>query len=180
MTSATPLVFRASASQRAVTVSLALGCLLVAVRGGHMAAQNLPKVWGQLKFAHSIGGEPTALIWLSLAAALLALLAAGLVLVFSVLALALVEGTQVIVDECGIAVECPLLPGPLARRLGAGRIPWENVASIGRRKMRFVVRGNKGANQLEGSDSVYFLFADELERLMFLVMERSPNLNLND
>jgi len=179
MTGTTPLVFRASATQRAVTVSLALGCLLVAVRGGHMVALNVPKVCGQLKFARSIGGEPTTLIWLSLVAALLAILVAGLVLVFSVLVLALIEGTQVLVDASGIAVECPLLPRPLARRLGAGRIPWENIAGIGRRKMRFVVRGNKGTN-LKGCDSIFFLFVDELECLIFLVMERSPNLKLND
>jgi hypothetical protein len=100
-------------------------------------------------------------------------------LVLSVLALVLVEGTHVTVDERGIAVECPLLPGPLAKRLGAGRIPWENVTGIVRRKMRFVVTGDAGPNGLKRGDSVGFLFVDELERLVFLIMELSPNLKLD-
>jgi hypothetical protein len=177
MNGAAPLVFRASAAQRAITVSLALGCLLISVRGGHIMAQSLPKVFYQLKLARYME-EPTFFIWLSLALSLVVFLAAGAVMVFSVLALVLVEGTQVIVDGHGIAVECPLLPGPLARRLGAGRVPWESVTGVGRRKARFIVTGDAGSNDPKRGGSVGFLFVDELERLMFLVMERSPNLKL--
>jgi hypothetical protein len=175
MNDASPLVFRASAAHRAVTVSLALGCLLVSVRGGFSVVQDAPKMLEQLKLAHSLG-EPTTAIWLSLTASLLAILVAGTVSVLSVLVLALVEGTQILVDECGISVDCPLLPRPLARMLGAGRIPWESVSSVGRRWMRFVVTGNAVANGSKGCHSVGFLFVDQLERLMFIIMERSPNL----
>jgi hypothetical protein len=178
MSGAAPLVFRASAAQRAVSVSLALGCLLIAVRGGHAAALAAPKAWGQLKLAHSMGGEPTALIWLALAASLLALLAAGAALALSALAIALVEGTQVIVDGHGIAVECQLLPAPVARRLGAGRMRWEDVTGVGRRKARFVVTGGAGPDGPKRGGSIGFLFVDQLERLVLIVMERSPNLKL--
>jgi hypothetical protein len=51
MNGAAPLIFRASAAQRAITVSLALGCLLISVRGGHLMVQSLPKVFYQLKLA---------------------------------------------------------------------------------------------------------------------------------
>jgi hypothetical protein len=177
MNGAAPLVFRASAAQRAITVSLALGCLLISVRGGHLMAQSLPKVLYQLKLARCME-EPTLFIWLSLALSLAVLLAAGAAMAFSVLALVLVEGTQVIVDGHGIAVECPLLPGPLARRLGAGRVPWESIAGVGRRKARFVVTGGTCSKGPKRNVSVGFLFVDELERLMLLVIERSPNLKL--
>jgi len=179
MNGAAPLAFRASAAQMAVTASLALGCLHVAVRGGYMVAQNLPRVWGQLRLAHSLGGEPTGPIWLSLAAAILALLVAGTAMALSALALLLVAGTRVLIDEHGIAVSCRLLPGPLAGRLGAGRIRWEDVTGVGRRRMRFVVAGRKGPDDPGASGRVAFLFVDGLERLMFLVMERSPNLRLD-
>jgi hypothetical protein len=180
MNDAAPLAFRASAAQRAVTVSLALGCLLISVRGGHIAVESVPKVLGQLKLARSMGGEPTFFIWLGLVASLLALLAAGTVLVLSVLVLVLVEGTQVFVDADGIAVECPLLPAPLTRRLGAGRIRWENVRGVGRRKMRFVVTGDTDSNASKRGGSIGFLFVDELERLVFLIIDRSPNLKLGN
>jgi hypothetical protein len=138
--------------------------------------QNVPKVLDQLKLAQSLGGESTALIWLSLAVALLVLLVAGVVSVAAVLLMALVEGTQVFVDEYGITVDCPLLPGPLARRLGAGRIPWQSVTGVGRRWMRFVVVGDVGQKGQKGSNSVGFLFADQLERLVLIIVECSPNL----
>ncbi|MDR0498275.1 MAG: hypothetical protein LBH03_00900 [Holophagales bacterium] len=180
MNSATPLIFRASAAQRAVAVTLALGCLLVAGRGMSLMLQNFPKIWYQLKLAQSQSGESTIFIWLSLIVGCVAVLIAGFVLILAILTLMLIEGTQVLVDELEITVECPLLPGPLARRLGAGRIPWKQVTKIERRRMYFVLRGETSSNKPgSASKEIKFLLVDELEHLIFIIMERSPNLKLN-
>jgi hypothetical protein len=178
MTSATPLVFRASVVQRAIAVTLTLGCLLIAGYGMSLVAQNFPRMWRILKLAQSQVGEPTALIWLSIIAACIAALLAGAVLLLAVLSLVLIEGTQILVDELGITVDCQLLPKPIARRLGGGRILWKNVSGIERRRMYFVLYGGTGPNKNDGKEKIGFLFVDQLERLIFLVIERSPNLSL--
>ena len=170
-------MFRASAIQRAIAVTLALGCLLVAGRGMSLMIQNLPRIWYQFKLAQS-QSEPTTLIWSSLVAACIAMLIAGVVLLLAILALMLIEGTQVLVDELGITVECPLLPGPIARRFGAGRLTWKNITKIERRKMCFVLHGGAEPNGANGKETVGFLLVDRLEYLIFLIMERSPNLKL--
>jgi hypothetical protein len=153
--------------------------MLAAGRGASLAIQSLPKIWYQLKLAQSQGDEPTALIWLSLALACAALLIAGAALLLAILTLVIIEGTQVLVDEIGITVLCTLLPGPMGRRLGAGYIPWKNVAVIERRKMCFVVQGNVAPDKPKSKETVRFLLVDELDRLIFLIIERSPNLKLN-
>jgi hypothetical protein len=178
MASASPSVFRASAAQRSIAVILTLGCLLVAGYGMSLAAQNFPKAWRLLKLAQSQPGEPTALIWLSIVAACVAALLAGVVLMLAALALVLIEGTQILVDELGITVDCPLLPKPIARRLGAGRILWKNVSRIERRTMHFVLHGDSGPNKPVDRAKIRFLFVDQLELLIFIIIERSPNLNL--
>jgi hypothetical protein len=178
MASASPSLFRASAAQRSIAVILTLGCLLVAGYGMSLAAQNFPKMWRMLKLAQSLPGEPTALIWLGIAAACAAALLAGAVLVLAALALVLIEGTQILVDELGITVECPLLPKPIAAWLGAGRILWKNVSRIERRTMHFVLHGGAGPDKPVGKAKIRFLFVDQLELLIFIVIERSPNLNL--
>ena len=177
MNSTTPLIFRASAVQRAIAVTLALGCLLVAGHGVSLMIQNVPGIWYQLKLAQN-QSEPTTLIWLSLVAACTAMLIAGVVLLLAMLVLMLIEGTQVLVDELGITVECPLLPGPIARCFGAGRIPWKDITKIERRKMCFELHGSTEPNSANGREIVRFLFVDKLEHLIFLIMERSPNLKL--
>jgi hypothetical protein len=178
MNSATPLVFRASAAQRAVVVTLVLGCLLVAGRGISLMLHNFPKIWYQLKLAQSQSGESTILIWLSLIVGCVAVLIAGLILVLAIIALMLIEGTQVLVDEFGISVECPLLPRAVARRLGAGRILWKQITNIERRRMYFVIRGETAPNK-PITREIKFLLVDELEQLIFIIMERSSNLKLN-
>jgi hypothetical protein len=175
----TPLIFRASAAQRAVAFILALGCLFVAGRGILMVFQNVPKIWYQLKLAQSHVGEPTALIWFSLIMACLGVLIAGVLLLLTTLTLIVIEGTQVLVDDLGILVECTLLPGPFARRLGAGRIQWKDVTRIERRKMFFVLQGQDDPNGAKTKEIIRFLFVDELERLIILIIERSPNLKLS-
>jgi len=178
MNTATPLIFRASAIQRAIAVTLVLGCLLVAGRGMSLMIQNLPRIWYQLKLAQS-QSEPTTLIWLSLATAFIAMLITCAVLLLAMLAFMLIEGTQVLVDELGITVECPLLPGPIARRFGAGRLSWKSITKIERRKMCFVLHGDAEPNSANGKEIVSFLLVDKLEHLIFLIMEHSPNLKLN-
>jgi hypothetical protein len=54
------------------------------------------------------------------------------------------------------------------------------VTGIARRKTRFVVVGRADTNGAGRMVSVGFFFVDELERLVLLIMERSPNLKLND
>jgi len=179
MNSTTPLIFRASAAQRAVAVVLSLGCLLVAAYGAMLVIQNVPKIWHQLKLAQSQVGESTALIWLSLILACVALLVAGAVFLLAVFALTLIEGTQILVDDIGITVECYLLPGFIGRKFGTGRIIWKNVTKVEWRRMCFVLQGQTEPNVLKSKEIIRFLIVDELEHLIFLIIERSPNLKHN-
>jgi len=178
MNFATPLIFRASAAQRAVAITLALGCLLVAGHGMSLMFKNLSAIWYQLKLAQSQVVESTAFIWFSLIVGCFAMLFAGVFLLLAILAVILIEGTQVIVDELEISVECPLLPGSIARIFGAGRLPWKKVTKIERRKMYFVLHGESDPNKPESKETVKFLLVDDLERLMFIIMERSTNLKI--
>jgi len=178
MNFATPLVFRASAAQRAIALTLALGCLMVAGHGMSLIFKNLSGIWYQLKLAQSQSGESTLFIWFSLIVGCLAMLFAGVILLLAILAVILIEGTQVIVDELGISVECPLLPGPIARIFGAGRLQWKKVTKIERRKMYFVLHGESTPNETGNERIVKFLLVDDLEHLIFIIMERSPNLKL--
>jgi hypothetical protein len=178
MCSATPLIFRANATQRAIAFILVIGCLLVGGRGTMLVVQNIPRIWFQLKLAQS-QGEPSTIVWLSLALACIALIFAGLSVLLSIVALALIEGTHVILDEFGITVECTLLPKPIARRLGAGRILWKNIEKIERRMLRFVLLGQASPEQPKSKEIIGFLLVDELEKLILTIFERSPNLKLN-
>ncbi|MDR2561547.1 MAG: hypothetical protein LBC63_07235 [Holophagales bacterium] len=178
MTAASPLVFRAGPAHRATALILALGCLLVSGRGMSLMIHNFPHIWFQLKVAQSQAGEPTFFIWASLVAACLAVLVSGIVLVLVIVMFLLIEGTHILTDELGISVECQLLPQPIARRLGAGRILWKNVTKIERRRMYFVIFGeDKPENKLNNA-MIKFLLADHLDRLIFLIIDRSPNLKL--
>jgi hypothetical protein len=144
-----------------------------------LITQNLPRIWYQLKLAQSQGGEPTAMIWLSLIASCLAVLVAGTVLALAILVLVLVEGTQILVDELGISVDCVLLPAPLARKFGAGRLQWKNVAKIERRIMSFVLHEHKEPSGTAKKTTVKFFVVDHMDRLIYIIIERSPNLNLS-
>jgi len=178
MTVASPLVFRASPAQRATALILALGCLLVSGRGMSLMIQNFPSMWYQLKLAQSQAGEPTFFIWASLAAACLAMLISAIVLVLVIVMFLLIEGTNILTDELGISVECQLLPQPIAKRLGAGRILWTDVTKIERRRMYFVLYGQEKPENPLNNAMIKFLLADQLDRLIFLIIDRSPNLKL--
>jgi hypothetical protein len=178
MTAASPLVFRASLAQRATALILALGCLLVSGRGMSLMIQNFPQMWFQLKLAQSQAGEPTFFIWASLVAACIAVLVSAVVLVLVIIMFLLIEGTHILADELGISVECQLLPWPIARRLGAGRILWKNVTKIERRRMYFALYSQDQPDNPLNDAMIKFLLADQLDRLIFLIIDRSPNLKL--
>ena len=68
-------------------------------------------------------------------------------------------------------------PAPLARKLGAGRLPWKHVARLQRSGPFFVVRGGGQPAAGKAKDpNLRFLMVDELERLVLTILERSPNL----
>jgi hypothetical protein len=120
-----------------------------------------------------------------LVSAVAACFAGGVLLLLSILALVLVEGSQVLVDELGIAVDLGGLPGFLSRRMGAGRLVWKEITDIEKGNFFFLLHG--GGNQgedpspLAGRPSVLrFLVVDELERLVLLIIERSPNLRFKE
>ncbi len=177
----TPLVFRPSFAQRAMAGLLCVGSWLVGVRSLAMVFEHLPRLRGLLKAAEA-AQEPSALLWLQFAAVILAALLAGGILATSTLGLILVEGCQVVADELGIAVDLAALPGPLARRLGAGRLPWKHVTRLRRKGPFFVLEGHGRSPGESGPEDpvLRFLMVEELERLVLLVLERSPNLRFED
>ncbi len=184
MSTATPLVFRPSAAQRMLVGLLFAGSWIVGIRILVLLVQNLPRMRGALKLAQ-FASEPTLWLWISLGAAVAACLLGSLLLVLSLLALLLVEGTQVLVDEMGLAVEYLAVPRTIARRVGAGRVTWKEVRSLEKHRLFFVLRS--GEPEGSGKDTLRaatrppvlrFLLVDELERLILTIIERSPNLRL--
>lgn len=160
---------------------LAAGSWLVGVRALAGLIQHLPRLRWALRAAES-AGEPKLLLWVGLGATLAACAAAGLMLLLSLLVLLLVEGSHVLIDELGIAVEHSGMPGPLSRKLGSGRLPWKRVSAIERQGFFFVVRGG-GERTESGSitdPDLRFVMVEELERLVLTVIERSPNLKFKE
>lgn len=177
----TPLVFRPSLSQRAVAVLLWVGSWLVGVRSLALLLEHFPKVRGLLRAAEA-AQEPEALLWVQLLAMVLAAVLAGLLLASSTLGMLLVEGLAVVADELGLAVELGALPGPLARRLGAGRLAWKRVTSLERKGPFFVLKGQPREPGHPGPEDpvLRFLMVEEMERLVLLVVERSPHLRFEE
>jgi hypothetical protein len=174
----TPLV---SLPQRAVAALLWVGSWVVGVQCFTLLVEHFPRILALLRAAEA-AQEPELLYWAQLGALVLGAVLAGVVLVASTLGLLLVEGLQVMADELGIAVELFTLPGPLARRLGAGRLPWKHVTALERRGPFFVLRGH---GRTPGSSSppdpvLRFLMVDEMERLVLMVLERSPHLRFEE
>ena len=176
MSTSTPLVFRPSHAQRGLAALLCVGSWLVGVRAMAALIDNLPRLSRALRAA-GLAGEPTLVLWLMLAAALAATVAAGGLLVVSIAAFLTVEGSVVLVDEIGLSVEHNLLPGPFGRWLGTGRLPWKQVSAVGRSGPLFVLRGGgEGPSGPPHPDRLRFLLVEDLERLVNLILERSPNL----
>ena len=184
MSVSTPLVFRPNLPQRTIAALLCAGSWIVGLRTLTLLLQNLPRLHWALKQAQA-SGEPTTMLWVTFGSALAACLVAGLVLLLSVLVLVLVEGSQVLVDELGIAVDLGGLPGFLTRRLGAGRLVWKDINHIGKRHLFFVIEGGGGPEEAPlrmpgATPRLRFLVVDELERLVLLIIERSPNLHFKE
>lgn len=185
MTASSPLVFRPSLAQRALTGLLCAGSWLVGVRGMFLLLSNLPRLLAGLRQA-SAAGEPTLHLWIWIAVSVVLCLAGGLLLLFSMLGLILIEGTHILVDQAGITVEHAGLPRPLATRLGAGHLPWKYVKRLDKGKLFFILRG--GVPEGEPADALSahyskstlkFLVVDQLERLILIVLERSSNLTFS-
>jgi hypothetical protein len=185
MSVATPLVFRPSATQRTLAILLFAGSWLVGIRALFLLVNGVPRLHLALRQAMAVG-ESTAVLWLSLALAILLCLVTGVLLVLSLLGLILIEGTQVVADEIGITVEHNGLPRPMARRLGAGHLPWKNLLRLEKGSIFFILRG--GTPPGEPADSLHaltlpptlkFLLVDELERLIHIILECSPNLTFS-
>jgi hypothetical protein len=186
MSATSPLVFRPSLAQRALAVLLCAGSWLVGIRAMGMlvnAVQGLATILHQAL----AGGEPTTRLWLVLVISILLCLVGGLLLLFSTLGLLLVEGTQVVVDELGITVDHAGLPRPLARRLGAGHLPWKYVAGMEKGRIFFLLKGGlppqeqpSDASRASAGTTLKLLMVDELERLVLIILEKSPNLTFKD
>ena len=182
MSTATPLVFRPSPLQRTLALLLCAGSWLVGARALASLLEQMPLLHTAIVEARAMGDDPW-MAWLLMTLAIAAVLAAGILLLASILGLVLMEGTQVFVDELGIAVELAYLPRGFAHWLGAGRIPWKQVGALKRSGPLFVIHGDgrdsKGASH-EPLSPVRFLVVDEIERLVNLILERSPNISFKD
>ena len=172
MSVGTPLVFRPSFAQRAMAMLLFAGSWMVGVRALAQIMERLPILRASLKVAES-AGEPTWSFWIAVAAAFGAVVAGSLLL----LGVLMVEGSQVLVDELGLAVEHNALPAPLARKFGAGRLLWKQVSRLERSGPFFLLRGGGDPGDGGRKDpNLRILLVDELERLILTILERSPNL----
>ncbi len=144
--------------------------------------RRLPGIHFALKSAEA-AHEPTTLLWVLFLVSLVASLLAGALLASSLLFLLMVEGTHISLDMAGLAVEVHTLPAPLARRLGAGRLPWKRIRRMERRLFCFILRGGGEGEPKPGElvdPTLRFLIVDEMERLVLTILERSPNLKLED
>jgi hypothetical protein len=176
MSAGSPLVFRPAFAHRAMAALLFAGSWLVGVRALAQIMERLPVLRASLKVAEQ-AGEPTWSFWIAVAAAIGAVVAGGLLLIATLVCVLMVEGSQVLVDDLGLSVEHNALPPFLARRLGAGRLPWKRITSLEHTGPFFVLRGGGEAPAGAAKDPVLrFLLVDELERLVLMVFERSPNL----
>ncbi len=179
MTSTTPLVFRPSFTQRATALLLFVGSWMAGLRVGSELIRHLPRIWTSIALAKA-AGEGTFGLWALLVLTGLACLLGILGLVASLGFVVLLEGTHVLVDQLGLSVEIHLLPPTMARWAGAGRLGWKRVGCIRRRGPFFEVRGG-GEPEAEGwRDPVLrFLMVDELETLVLMIVERSPNVKID-
>lgn len=181
MSSTTPLVFRPSPGQRGMAALLFVGSWLVGVRGLAALVHEIPRLRWALRAAEA-SGEPAGSLWLQVVIIVGVCIAAGAVLVATLLALLLLEGSQVLVDELGLAVVHNSLPAPLATRLGAGRLAWKRITAMERQGPFFVVRGGGDSNpgSMVDDPSLRFLLVEDLERLVLLILERSPNVRFKE
>lgn len=186
MSTSSPLVFRPSMAQRSLAALLFAGSWVVGVRAMVLLIHMLPRLLAAQRMAQA-AGEPTLWHWVDMVAALGACATGAALLGVALLGFLLLASTHVLVDEIGLAVELTALPGPVARKLGAGRLTWKEVASIEKRRFFFSIQGgaaeagSAGDGRIRRRETrIRFLVVEELERLIFLIIERSPNLCFKD
>lgn len=156
------------------------GSWLVGIRALAQILERLPVLRASMKVAEA-AGEPTWSFWIAVIAAIGAVVAGSLLLLGTLLGVLMVEGSQVLVDELGLAVEHNALPASLARWMGAGRLPWKHISRIERSGPFFVLRGEGEPGHSGPKDpNLRILLVDELERLILTILERSPNLKIED
>lgn len=179
MSADSPLIFRPSPTQRALAALLCAGSWLVGGRTLVLLLGNLPRLIATIRMA-SLTGDSIIRPWIGLVAAVGACAAGGALLLLSALGLLLIESSHVLVDELGISVDYVVLSGSMARRFGAGRLAWKQVGGLAKGRLFFIVRGGGEAAEKgpESPSALRFLVVDELERLVLLILERSPNIRL--
>ncbi len=179
MPSTSPLVFRPSPAQRTLALLLTLGSWFVGIQGLARLLQNVPRLLEALRVAQA-NGEPTLALWVALIAGFTAIAGGGVLLLAALLGWLLIEGTHVLVDEWGLTVDLHTLPRPLARRLGSGRLTWKQITQVRKGPFFFCIQGEAApdAPQEPPPPALRFLVVDELERLLILILERSPHLRL--
>ncbi|MBI1753673.1 MAG: hypothetical protein HY014_08855 [Acidobacteria bacterium] len=180
MSAGSPLVFRPSFAQRAMAMLLFAGSWLVGVRALAQILERLPVLRASLKVAEA-AGEPTWSFWVAVTAAFGAVVVGSFLLLGTLVGVLMVEGSQVMLDDLGLSVEHSALPAPLARRFGAGRLLWKQISRVDRSGPFFVLRGGgEPSAHLRKDPTLRFLLVDELERLVLIILERSPNLKHED
>lgn len=181
MTTGSPLIFRPSVAQRALAGLLCLGCWLVGIRAVTLLIAHLP-TWIQHLSAAQAAGEGTLVWWCLILGGVAACALAGLAMLAVVVGFILIEGCQVLTDALGVTVEYHTLPTPLARWFGAGRLAWKQILVLEKRGWTFIVAGDPRAKEVHADHPpkpvlrLRFLLVAELERLILLILERSPNL----
>lgn len=174
MAALTPQIYRPSGVQRTLAGLLCAGSWLVGARALFLLIDRLPELLAGLRLAQA-DQAPVAWHWVLLVGSVTACGVAAVLLLLSMFAFLLVEGTQVGVDELGLQVSCTTVPGFLARRLGAGRLGWKEITRLEKRAFFFVLEGGGEPERIKGP-TLRFLLVEDLERLIHLVLERSPNL----
>jgi hypothetical protein len=186
MNTVTPFVFRPSVAQRALAVILCAGSWLVGIRAMNLLVNAVQGLATILHQALALG-EPTTRLYLVMALSVALCLLGGFLLLLSTLGLLLIEGSQVMVDEGGVTVEHGGLPRPLAKRLGAGHLPWKFVSRMEKGRIFFLLRGGLPPQEnptdlaaVHAKTTLKFLMVDELERLILIILEKSPNITFKD
>ncbi len=181
MSITTPLAFRPSFLQRTTAMLLFVSSWMVGLRVGSELIRQVPRLWIHVHQAQA-AGDPVFVLWMLFSAAILMVILGLAGLLASLALVLLLEGTHVLVDELGITVQLQLLPPTLARWAGAGRLSWKHVGVLRRSGPFFVVEGVKGAHPEPGhlvEPTLRFLLVDELESLVTIILERSPNVKVD-
>ena len=183
MTAVSPLIFRPSFFHRIFAILLFVGSWTTGIRGLAILIEYMPKLMSNIQRAKLVG-EPRYLFWTCVFMLVVGCLVSGLLLVTSIFAFILIEGTNITVDKIGITVTYELLPRKLATYFGAGHIPWDKIVHLEKKYGIFFVlhseqpngNGNNTFSPYLFSPSVKFIIVHELERLIFTILKCSQNI----